>query len=130
MKTPIHGTSTTQSLTQQIEVAERRLLHRRRSLGIHGAGLVRDIRDQFVSPGLLWWGAGLGFLLGEMTRDKIETSPTSVQSLGRMVVTWMPLVRALLSVNPPGKVPQDSTQPPFAVDASGSSAGSSRATPR
>jgi hypothetical protein len=101
MTTPIHGTSSTQSLAQQIEVAERRILHRRRSLGIHGAGLARSIHDQIATPGLLWWGAGLGFLLGELTRDKVETSATSAQSLGRMIVTWMPLVRTLLSVNPP-----------------------------
>jgi hypothetical protein len=130
MTSAIHGASSTQSLALQIEAAERRILHRRRSLGVHSAGLIRCIHDRLISPDLLWWAAGLGFLLGEVTRDKVEASPTSVQSLGRMIATWTPLMRVLLTVDPPVKVSQGSSQPQSPVDDSGSSPDSSLATPR
>ena len=129
MTTRAQGPKSAQTLVQQIDAAERRILRRRKSLGVHGAGLVRGIQEQLASPGILWWAAGLGFLLGEVTRDKVETSQTTVQSLGRMVVTWMPLLRILLTASPPRQGSEDSTQSSFAVDPSGSSTGSSLETP-
>ena len=129
MTIPSQGANSTQSLAHQIDAAEQRILHRRRSLGERSTGIINCIQDEFRSPGLLWWAAGLGFVLGEVTRDKGEASQTTVQSLGRMVVTWMPLLRTLLTVNPPRHASEDSTQSSFAVDPSGSNTGSSLETP-
>ena len=56
------------SLTSQIGEAERRLQKRRRLVRVRGATLNRKLRQWVTDPGVLLWGGGIGFLIGELTQ--------------------------------------------------------------
>jgi hypothetical protein len=74
-----------ESLAARSNDAERHLLERQRSVGVHGTMLGHRIHERLSSPALLGSAAGLGFLLGNCTRG-----PVSGHSWLRMAVSSMP----------------------------------------
>jgi hypothetical protein len=79
------------SLSARIDDTEKRLLERRRSIGAHGTQLRHRIHDQMSSPAVLASAAGVGFLIGESTRDT-----GSEKSWLQIAVGSMPWMYSLL----------------------------------
>lgn len=57
-----------QSLTAQINAAERQVLNRQQQARIRKATLVRKIHRQMTAPATLLLAAGIGFIIGELTK--------------------------------------------------------------
>lgn len=99
------------SLSAQIKDAEQQILSRQRSISVSTDTLVRKMQQQMIAPTTFLFAAGVGFLLGEITKrepskargitDKphtVETSPlrtalslvTSIQTLyTALPIAWM-----------------------------------------
>jgi len=60
--------SRAKSLTAQIRHAERQVLKRRRKVGVRADRLVRKIHQQMTAPATLLLAAGIGFIIGEITK--------------------------------------------------------------
>ena len=95
-----------ESLATRIDDAERRVLARRRSIGVQGTKLGHRIHDRLTSPALLGSAAGLGFLLGHRSGGS-----DSGRSSLRMAVSSMPWMRTLFTTvqpSPPAGVSSSS----------------------
>jgi hypothetical protein len=99
------------SLSAQIKDAEQQVLNRKRKIGVGTASLTRKMREQMIAPTTFLFAAGIGFLLGEITKGEpskthattnqshtLETSPlktalslvTSIQTLyTALPIAWM-----------------------------------------
>jgi hypothetical protein len=99
------------SLSAQIKDAEQQVLNRKRKISVGTTTLVRKMQQQMIAPTTFFLAAGVGFLLGEITKrepsktpgttDKphtVETSPlrtalslvTSIQTLyTALPLAWM-----------------------------------------
>jgi hypothetical protein len=99
------------SLSAQIKDAEQQVLNRKRKIGVGTTTLVRKMQQQMIAPTTFLFAAGIGFLLGEITKRKpskthattnqshtVETSPlktalslvTSIQTLyTALPIAWM-----------------------------------------
>ena len=97
-----------ESLATRIDDAERRLLERKRSIGVHGTKLGHRIHDRLTSPALLGSAAGLGFLLGHRTGGS-----DSGRSWLRMAVSSMPWMRTLFTTVQPSPPPGVSSSSEF-----------------
>ncbi|MCG5502088.1 hypothetical protein [Ectothiorhodospira lacustris] len=98
-----------ESLAARIKDAERHLLERRRSVGVHGNMLGRRIHERITSPAVLSSAVGLGFLLGSRrTQD-----PESDHSWLRMAVGSVPWMNPLLAVVKSGPPTQVPSSPPL-----------------
>lgn len=108
------------SLTSQIRHAERQVLKRQREVGVRADRLVRKIHQQMTAPATLLLAAGIGFIIGEITKlhpprfrgdtaDKPRTDGTTplrtVLNLVTLVHTFyraLPLVWIMKSYRQPG----------------------------
>jgi hypothetical protein len=128
------------SLTAQINAAERQVLNRQQEVGIRTATLVRKIHQQMTAPATLLLVAGIGFIIGELTKrqtskkrpgtvDKphaTETSPLRIAlnliTSARTLYTALPLVWMVKSYFQPGaldQAPAHQSHPLAASDATG-----------
>ncbi|MEC5384415.1 hypothetical protein VVD49_01700 [Uliginosibacterium sp. H3] len=58
------------SLLRQLEAAESQLTQRQRQLHEDIQAVDASVRERLTSPDVLLWGAGSGFILGELTRKR------------------------------------------------------------
>lgn len=66
------------SLSARIKDADQQVLNRKRKIGIGTAALTRKMREQMVAPTSFIFAAGIGFLLGEITkREPSKTHGTT-----------------------------------------------------
>jgi len=109
-----------ESLTAQINAAERQVLNRQREVGIRTTTLVRKIHQQMTAPATLLLAGGIGFIIGELTKrqtskkrpgtvDKpqaTENSPLRIAlnliTSARTLYTALPLVWMMKSYRQPG----------------------------
>jgi hypothetical protein len=111
MVTPTRNRINPTSLSAQIKDAEQQVLNRKQKISVNTATLVRKMQQQMIAPTTFLFAAGIGFLLGEITKrepskapgttDKphtVETSPlrtalslvTSIQTLyTALPIAWM-----------------------------------------
>ncbi|QSA97745.1 hypothetical protein [Methylococcus sp. EFPC2] len=126
MATYFSNRSKSKFLTAQIRDAERQVMYRRQAVGDRYATLVQTTHQQMTAPASLLLAAGIGFIIGELTRrqstslriaaDKApatETTPlTSALNLFTTVRTlymalplaW--LMKLLRSLGAPGPAPE------------------------
>ncbi len=127
------------SLTAQINAAERQVLNRQQEVGIRTDILVRKIHQQMTAPATLLLVAGIGFIIGELTKrqtpkfrgtvDKphaAETSPLRIAlnliTSARTLYTALPLVWMMKSYFQPGaldQAPAHQSHPLAASDTTG-----------
>jgi len=118
-----------ESLTAQINAAERQVLNRQQEIGIRTTTLVRKIHQQMTAPATLLLAGGIGFIIGELTKrqtskkrpgtvDKpqaTETSPLRIAlnliTSARTLYTALPLVWMMKSYRQPGA--SDQTPAPY-----------------
>jgi len=118
-----------ESLTAQINAAERQVLNRQQEVGIRTTTLVRKIHQQMTTPATLLLAVGIGFIIGELTKrqtskkrpgtvDKpqaTETSPLRIAlnliTSARTLYTALPLVWMMKSYRQPGA--SDQTPAPY-----------------
>jgi hypothetical protein len=126
-----------QSLTAQINAAERQVLNRQQQIGIRTSALVRNIHQQITAPATLLLAAGIGFIIGELTKrqtpkfrstaDKsqvAETSPLKIAlnliTSAQTLYTALPLIWMMKSYFQPdesGQAPKYQSHPIAASDA-------------
>ena len=61
-------------LTAQIRDAEQQLLIRQRGVGVRTDTLIKKIHRQMTAPSTLLLTVGIGFILGELTKRKRQTT--------------------------------------------------------
>jgi hypothetical protein len=98
-----------ESLGARINDAERDLLARQRSVVAHGTMLRNGIHEQLTSPALLGAAVGLGFLLGNRTKD-----PSSRTLWLRMTASAMPWMHTLFTTVEPYAPTPAASSPEFA----------------
>lgn len=81
------------SLSNQIKDAEQRVLNRQRRIDAGTATLIRKIQQRMIAPTTFLLAAGVGFLLGEIT--KREPSKTRFTNDQPHTVETSPLKTAL-----------------------------------
>lgn len=111
MVTPTRNRINPTSLSAQIKDAEQQVLNRKQKISVNTATLVRKMQKQMIAPTTFLFAAGIGFLLGEITKHEpskthattnqsntVETSPlktalslvTSIQTLyTALPIAWM-----------------------------------------
>lgn len=116
------------SLSAQIKDAEQHVLNRKQRISVGTAKLVRKMQQQMIAPTSFIFAAGIGFLLGEITKREpskthattnqlhtVETSPlktalslvTSIQTL----YTALPIAWMINTINRRGTSDQAPEQP-------------------
>jgi hypothetical protein len=116
------------SLSAQIKDAEQQVLNRKRKISVSAAKLARKMQLQMTAPTTFLFAAGIGFLLGEITKrepsktrvttdqsNAVETSPlktalslvTSIQTL----YTALPIAWMINTINRRGTSNQAPEQP-------------------
>jgi hypothetical protein len=132
------------SLSAQIKHAEQQVLNRKRKISVGTTTLVRKMQQQMIAPTTFLLAAGVGFLIGEITKrepsktrdttDKpntVETSPlrtalnlvTSIQTL----YTALPIAWMINTFNQRGTSSGQAPEQPV-QEASGASNSGSRRT--
>jgi hypothetical protein len=128
MVTPTRIRINPTSLPTQIKDAEQQVLSRKRKISVSTTTLVRKMQQQMITPTTFIFAAGIGFLLGEITKREpskthattnqlhtVETSPlktalslvTSIQTL----YTALPIAWMINTINRRGTSDQAPEQP-------------------
>ncbi|NOU42717.1 MAG: hypothetical protein HOO87_03950 [Methyloglobulus sp.] len=128
MVTPTRNRINPTSLSAQIKDAEQQVLNRKQKISVNTATLVRKMQQQMIAPTTFIFAAGIGFLLGEITKREPskthgttdnphadEVSPlrtalslvTSIQTL----YTALPIAWIINTFNQRGTSRQASEQP-------------------
>ncbi|MEQ1544630.1 hypothetical protein [Methyloglobulus sp.] len=93
MVTPTRNRINPTSLSAQIKDAEQQVLNRKQKINVGTATLLRKMQQQMIAPTTFLFAAGIGFLLGEITkRGPSKTHATTNQS---QTVEISPLKTAL-----------------------------------
>jgi hypothetical protein len=109
------------SLTVQIENAERQVLDRRQEIDLRIATLILKIHRQMSAPATLLLAAGIGFIIGELTKRQTcksggttpKTTPLNVAlnllTSARTLYTALPLawmMKSYLQPDAPAQAPE------------------------
>jgi hypothetical protein len=95
------------SLSAQIKDSEQQVLDGQRKVGVRTAKLVQKIKQQMTAPGTLLLSAGIGFILGELTKSKpyrpgdtfIRSGNTEISPL-RIALSLMTSIQTLYAALP------------------------------
>jgi hypothetical protein len=82
------------SLSAQIRYTEQRLDERRQVLRLHASALAEQLRSEIRQPPTLLFGAGIGFIMGELTRPG-RVVKASAKNPAPSIKTATPLQNAL-----------------------------------
>ncbi|MGZ8183022.1 MAG: hypothetical protein ACXWT1_13775 [Methylobacter sp.] len=128
------------SLTAQINAAEQQVMNRQQKVGIRTTALVRNIHHQMTASATLLLSAGIGFIIGELTKQRpaskfrstadkahaAETTPLKIalnlMTSARTLYTALPLVWMMKSYFQPdasSQAPKYQFHPMAASDATG-----------
>lgn len=94
------------SLSAQIRATERRVSNRRRQFGIHTAAISQKIGKQLSTPPNLLLASGIGFIIGEFTRqtpqaiDKANEGQTSKTSPLKIALNLFSSIHTLYTALP------------------------------
>jgi len=74
IKYNLSSVSKSKSLTAQIKDAEQQILIRQRGVGVRTATLIKKIHQEITAPSTLLLTAGIGFIIGELTKRQTSNS--------------------------------------------------------